>query len=77
VNDDVGPLVDLSRRLVNLRVMPYYLHQLDRVRGAAHFEVLVSRGLELVDQMRRHLPGYAVPRYVQENAGEESKTVLS
>lgn len=77
VNDEVGALVELSRRLVNLRVMPYYLHQLDRVRGAAHFEVPLQRGLELVDEMRKHLPGYAVPRFVQEVAGEESKTILS
>jgi L-lysine 2,3-aminomutase len=77
VNDDIGSLVELSRRLVNLRVMPYYLHQLDRVRGAAHFEVPLPRGLGLVAEMRKHLPGYAVPRYVQEVAGEESKTVLS
>jgi KamA family protein len=77
VNDDVDSLVELSRRLVNLRVMPYYLHQLDRVRGASHFEVPVSRGLELVAEMRNRLPGYAVPRFVQEVAGEASKTVLA
>lgn len=77
VNDDVDSLVELSRQLVNLRVMPYYLHQLDRVRGAAHFEVQLERGRQLVDEMRKHLPGYAVPRFVQEIAGQESKTVLS
>jgi EF-P beta-lysylation protein EpmB len=77
VNDDVDALVQLSRRLVNLRVMPYYLHQLDRVRGAAHFEVSIERGLELVEEMRKQLPGYAVPRFVQEIAGEESKTLLA
>ncbi|MCI0357136.1 MAG: EF-P beta-lysylation protein EpmB [Planctomycetaceae bacterium] len=77
VNDSTEALIDLSRRLVDLRVMPYYLHQLDRVQGAAHFEVPVSRGLELIDQMRRALPGYAVPRYVQEVAGEANKVVLA
>jgi EF-P beta-lysylation protein EpmB len=77
VNDSVSALVDLSRRLVDLRVMPYYLHQLDRVAGAAHFEVPVSRGLELVNAMREQLPGYAVPRYVQEFAGERHKRVLA
>ena len=76
VNDAIEPLVDLSRKLVNLRVLPYYLHQLDRVRGAAHFEVPLQRGLDLIDEMRVHLPGYAVPRYVQEVAGEGSKVVL-
>lgn len=77
VNDEAETLIGLSRRLVDLRVMPYYLHQLDRVAGAAHFEVPISRGLELVNQMRRFLPGYAVPRYVQEAPGESHKRVLS
>ena len=77
VNDNAQALVELSRRLIDLRVMPYYLHQLDRVQGAAHFEVPISRGLELIDQMRRTLPGYAVPRYVQEIAGEAHKRVLA
>ncbi len=77
VNDDAGTLIELSRRLVNLRVMPYYLHQLDRVSGAAHFEVPLERGLELVAAMRKELPGYAVPRYVQEVAHEAHKRVLA
>ena len=77
VNDSEAALIGLSRRLIDLRVMPYYLHQLDRVSGAAHFEVPISRGLELIAALRRALPGYAVPRYVQENAGEANKRVLA
>ncbi len=77
VNDALEPLVELSRRLVDLRVMPYYLHQLDRVRGAHHFEVPIARGQALVAAMRAELPGYAVPRYVQEVAGETHKQVLA
>jgi EF-P beta-lysylation protein EpmB len=77
VNDSAEALVGLSRRLIDLRVMPYYLHQLDRVAGAAHFEVPISQGMELMAQMRRSLPGYAVPRYVQEVAGELHKRVLA
>ena len=76
VNDHLAALVDLSRRLVDLRVMPYYLHQLDHVRGAAHFEVPIAKGLWLLEEMRKQLPGYAVPRYVQEVAGDASKRVL-
>jgi L-lysine 2,3-aminomutase len=76
VNDDADTLCELSRRLVNLRVMPYYLHQLDRVAGAAHFEVSVERGRALIDELQHRLPGYAVPRYVQERPGEASKTPL-
>jgi len=77
VNDSTAALVDLSRRLLDLRVMPYYLHQLDRVAGAAHFEVPIKQGLKLVAEMRKQLPGYAVPRYVQEIAGEPHKRVLA
>ena len=74
VNDHVETLAELSRRLVNLRVLPYYLHQLDRVAGAAHFEVPIPRGLALVQELESQLPGYAVPRYVREIPGAESKT---
>ncbi len=77
INDTAAALMELSRRLVDLRVMPYYLHQLDRVQGAAHFEVPVCRGLQLIEEMRQHLPGYAVPRYVQEVAGDLHKRVLA
>ncbi len=76
VNDSEEALINLCRRLIDLRVMPYYLHQLDRVSGAAHFEVSISRGLELIAALRRALPGYAVPRYVQEVAGAAHKRVL-
>ena len=77
VNDCLETLVQLSRLLVNLRVMPYYLHQLDQVSGAAHFHVPIERGRDLVAQMRSQLPGYAVPRYVVEQAGHAQKTVLA
>jgi EF-P beta-lysylation protein EpmB len=77
VNDSASALVVLSQRLLDLRVMPYYLHQLDRVAGAAHFEVPIATGRALVQSMRRQLPGYAVPRYVQEITGEPNKRVLA
>jgi EF-P beta-lysylation protein EpmB len=73
VNDDAAVLTELSRRLLDVRVMPYYLHQLDPVAGAAHFEVPVERGLELVAELRRRLPGYGVPRYVREVVGAAHK----
>jgi L-lysine 2,3-aminomutase len=53
------------------------LHQLDRVAGAAHFEVSESRGRKLVEQLRARLSGYAVPRYVRETAGAASKLILA
>jgi L-lysine 2,3-aminomutase len=64
-------------RLVDLRVMPYYLHQLDPVAGAAHFEVPVAEGRRLIEELRRRLPGYAVPRYVRERPGGTSKQPLT
>jgi KamA family protein len=77
VNDDADALAELCRRLVDLRVMPYYLHQLDRVAGAAHFEVPETTGRRLVAELRLRLPGYAVPRYVRETPGEASKSLLA
>jgi len=77
VNDRVDVLARLYERLVDLRVLPYYLHQLDRVAGAAHFEVPESTGASLVHQLRARLPGYAVPRYVRERPGEANKRVLA
>ena len=76
VNDSANVLAELCERLVDLRVMPYYLHQLDRVAGAAHFEVPVETGLTIIEQLRTRLPGYAVPRYVQERSGAASKLPL-
>jgi L-lysine 2,3-aminomutase len=76
VNDLLEAQAALCERLVDLRVIPYYLHQLDRVAGAAHFEVDVGSGRQIIAQLRERLPGYAVPRYVTEIAGEASKTIL-
>jgi EF-P beta-lysylation protein EpmB len=77
INDDVEVLAGLFGRLVDLRVMPYYLHQLDHVAGAAHFEVSEERGRELIRRLRARLPGYAVPRYVHDAPGGEHKEVLA
>lgn len=76
VNDDVADLAELSLRLINRGVMPYYLHQLDPVQGAAHFAVSDDRAVQLVDQLRSLLPGYAVPRLVREVPGDEAKRPL-
>jgi EF-P beta-lysylation protein EpmB len=77
VNDQARVLTELCERLIDLGVMPYYLHQLDRVAGAAHFEVSEAVGLKLMAELRRRLPGYAVPRYVREQPGELHKSVLA
>ncbi len=73
VNDDFGTLRRLFETLVDHRIIPYYLHQLDKVAGAAHFEVSSEVGKKLVEELRNCLPGYAVPRYVQEVVGISCK----
>ena len=74
VNDDADALAELCERLVEVGVQPYYLHLLDPVRGAAHFDVDAERGRALVAELRRRLPGYAVPRLVREETGAAHKT---
>jgi EF-P beta-lysylation protein EpmB len=73
VNDDIGTLAELSERLFSHSVMPYYLHLLDRVAGAAHFDVEAPYALELLQGLRRRLPGYLVPRLVREIEGMPNK----
>jgi EF-P beta-lysylation protein EpmB len=74
INDNVDALVNLSENLFAAGVLPYYLHLLDRVQGAAHFEVGADRGTMLIDALRTRLPGYLVPKLVREIAGELAKT---
>ena len=73
VNDSADALARLFERALECGLVPYYLHQLDRVAGAAHFEVPRREGLAIVRELRRRLPGYLVPRYVEEIAGEPGK----
>lgn len=77
VNDSADALSALCERLVDLRVIPYYLHQLDPVAGAAHFEVPEHEGRALIAELAARLPGYAVPRYVREVPGGTSKTMIA
>jgi EF-P beta-lysylation protein EpmB len=73
VNDDADVLRRLSERLFDCGVLPYYLHQLDRVQGTAHFEVDDVHALALMDTLAAALPGYLVPRLVREVPGAPSK----
>jgi EF-P beta-lysylation protein EpmB len=76
VNDSLEALTALSERLFACGVLPYYLHLLDAVAGAAHFDVDASVGRDLVAQLRARLPGYLVPRLVRETPGQLSKTLI-
>lgn len=76
VNDDVDTLAALSERLFEAGILPYYLHVLDPVAGAAHFDVPDDEARELVAGLRKMLPGFLMPRLVREIPGEASKTPL-
>lgn len=76
INDDVETLKKLSEDLFASHVMPYYLHVLDKVAGAAHFDLPLARAEELHAALRRSLPGYLVPKLVREESGKYSKTTL-
>lgn len=73
VNDRLEELSALSRALFEAGVLPYYLHLLDRVTGAAHFEVPESEAIALHNELNGLLPGYLVPRLVREEKGAPSK----
>ncbi len=76
VNDSAETLAELSRRLFDAGTLPYYLHQLDRVAGAAHFAVPDASALQLHASLIGTLPGYLVPRLVREIAGASGKTPI-
>ena len=76
VNDSVDVLQDLSERLIDLKIVPYYLHLLDRVQGTAEFEVSEEVARHLHNRLREVLPGYAVPRLAREVPGEPAKVWL-
>ena len=76
INDNADRLESLSRALFSCGVLPYYIHLLDPVRGAAHFDVPASRGTELIQELRCRLPGYLVPQLVREEPGQPGKTAI-
>lgn len=73
VNDSAEVLIQLSHKLFKYNVLPYYLHQLDKVQGAAHFEVTRQKSIVLHEEMKIQLPGYLVPKLVEEVSGKRSK----
>jgi EF-P beta-lysylation protein EpmB len=77
INDRTEVLAQLSESLFAAGVLPYYLHLLDRVQGAAHFEVGAEHGVALVNALVERLPGYLVPKLVREIAGERAKTAVT
>jgi len=77
VNDSVEALTQLSETLFAADVLPYYLHLLDRVQGAAHFDVSEELARQLMAGLNARLPGYLVPRLVREVPGGSSKQLIA
>lgn len=76
VNDNPETLADLSEKLFEYQVIPYYIHQLDPVAGAAHFDVDKKRALDIMRQLGDLLPGYLLPKFVMEEPEKACKTIL-
>jgi EF-P beta-lysylation protein EpmB len=76
VNDDTDVLTNLSEALFSAGILPYYLHFLDSVQGAAHFEVSYEKAKRIHAELAASLPGYLVPKLVREEPGQKSKTQL-
>ncbi len=77
VNDSLTALTELSEALFGANILPYYLHQLDKVQGAAHFEVSDKQAGLLMQGLLAELPGFLVPKLVREVGGESSKTPIN
>lgn len=76
VNDNPETLINLSHVLFSHNVLPYYLHQLDKVQGAKHFYVQPDEAIKILSEVQRCLPGYLVPKFVEEKAGKSSKSAI-
>jgi lysine 2,3-aminomutase len=77
VNDDAGVMRTLVHRLLQLRVRPHYLYQMDLITGGAHFKVDVRKGIEIIRSLRGHTTGHAVPQYVIDAPGGGGKVPLN
>lgn len=76
VNDDTETLRTLSLKLIEGNILPYYLHQFDPIQGGMHHFVPKEKGLKLIQELQASLPGYLVPKYVQEIPHRKNKTPL-
>ena len=77
VNDDRQTLSTLFTQLLQCRVRPYYLHQMDPVHGTGHFRVPVEQGLQLMAELRRSISGLAIPHYIIDTPGGHGKVALT
>ena len=77
VNDDPAVMKVLVQKLLRCRVRPYYLYQCDLIRGSSHLRTSVSKGLEIIENLRGHTSGYAIPQYVIDGPGGGGKIPLN
>lgn len=77
VNDDAAILETLFKKLADIRVVPYYLHQLDLARGTNHFRVPIERGIEIMKQLQGKVTGIALPKYMLDIPGGKGKIPLA
>jgi KamA family protein len=77
VNDTSKDLVNLSEKLFSADILPYYLHLLDKVSGASHFDVSEEKSKQLMLDILSELPGFLVPKLVREIGGEKNKTPIN
>ncbi len=77
INDNAEQLCELSERLFDFGIMPYYLHLLDKATGTGHFEVNQNKAILLMDEVKKQLPGYLVPKLVREQAGAANKIIIA
>ncbi|MBX7211263.1 MAG: KamA family radical SAM protein [Verrucomicrobiaceae bacterium] len=77
VNDDPAVMKSLVHKLLMCRVRPYYLYQCDLIKGSSHLRASVSRGIEIIESLRGHTTGYAVPQFVIDAPGGGGKVPLN
>ena len=77
INDDIETMKRLMHELLKIRVKPYYLFHCDPLKGSAHFRTSVEKGVEIINGLRGHTTGYAVPHYAIDIAGAGGKVTLS
>lgn len=77
INDDVDVMKALVHRLLRMRVRPYYIYQMDLITGGSHFKVDVRKGIEIIQALRGHTTGYAVPQYVIDAPGGGGKVPIN
>jgi EF-P beta-lysylation protein EpmB len=77
INDDAKILIELSEKMFDVGIMPYYLHLFDAVQGAAHFDVKEERAVSIAKEMLATLPGFLMPKLVREIAGKTNKTPIN